>query len=387
MQRRSKVLITVAIIAAVLVGLRLALPDFLKNAINRQLHALEAYDGHVDDVDVALWRGASRLKGIELVKRGGNASLPFVRCQRVDVSIQWRALLSGSLASEVKFFSPDVNLVQSENKQESQLGIEENWKVALRRIEKFFPFRFNSIQVTDGRLTFTAPGIRTQDAITAEHLNGWITNLTNVADSTAGSFAAFKFEARVLGDAPAKVNGTLDPLAAQPTFEVNMAVEGVQLPKLNPWLREYVKADAEAGNFQVYLEVAAADGKFKGYAKPLMQNVDMYRAGEDAEGPVKRAWEGLLDFATNVLENEKEDQLGARVPLEGTLDDPDTGVFETIVSVLRNGFIQAFARSLEGSISLRNVRRDLRDIGEGDAKETKEASADSAKKKPDRDKG
>jgi hypothetical protein len=38
----------------------------------------------------------------------------------------------------------------------------------------------------------------------------------------------------------------------------------------------------------------------------------------------------------------------ARIPLRCTIDNP--GMFETIVSVLRNSFVSVFARSLEGSI-------------------------------------
>ena len=35
----------------------------------------------------------------------------------------------------------------------------------------------------------------------------------------------------------------------------------------------------------------------------------------------------------------------------------------TISSVMRNAFVSAFARSLEGSITLRDVKKNLREIG------------------------
>ena len=132
---------------------------------------------------------------------------------------------------------------------------------------------------------------------------------------------------------------------------------------MNPWLRQYIKADAEAGQFQLYLELAAADGKFKGYAKPIMQDVNILSSEEPEKNPFKRLWEGIVDFAANVLENQEEDQVAARIPISGTIQNPKAGILETIVSVLRNAFVGAFARSLEGSVSIRDVRENLQDVG------------------------
>lgn len=146
---------------------------------------------------------------------------------------------------------------------------------------------------------------------------------------------------------------------------------------MNPWLREFIKADAEGGDLELYLEFAAAEGKFKGYAKPVMQNVNIYSSEEPEENPLRRVWEGIVEFAANVLENEEEDQVAARVPFSGTIQNPEAGILETIVSVLRNAFVSAFARSLEGGISLRDVKENLGGIG--DDKKKEEADEDRNK--------
>ena len=181
--------------------------------------------------------------------------------------------------------------------------------------------------------------------------------------------------------APAKVAGSVNAFAAQPTFDVNLEVKKVQLPQVNPWLREYIKADAEAGKFELYMELAAADGKFKGYAKPILQDVDIYRSGEEEQSALKRVWEGFLDFAANVLENQDADQVAARIPFSGTIKDPETSLFATIASVMRNAFISAFARSLEGSITLRDVKKNL---GEIDPNKESEPEKKSEKKNDQR---
>jgi hypothetical protein len=381
--RKAKIGIGLLAVVALLVAGRLALPYVVKDYVNKKLVALEAYDGHVDDIDIHLYRGAYSINGIEIVKTGAKRPVPFFKASQIDLSVEWRSLLKGSIVSEASFHRPEINLVQGKSEKDSQLGDEENWN---RRLEELFPFRFNTIEVVDGTVRFLAPGISTQDAITARNVDGEVTNLTNVVESGKETFADFRVTANVLDGAPARVAGSVNAFARQPTFDVNMEVKNVQLPQANPWLREYIKADAEAGRFELYMELAAADGKFTGYAKPILEEVDLYRSGEPEQNPIKRVWEGFLDFAANVLENQEADQVAARIPFTGTIKDPETNLFATIASVLRNAFVSAFARSLEGSITLRDVKSNLRELDPNPPAEDEEKSEkkddDKPKQKP-----
>lgn len=346
-------------VLVVLVAARIAMPFVVEDYVNGKLRNLDSYEGHVGDIDIHLWRGAYSIDAIEIRKKGAARDVPFFETQRLNLSIEWRSLFRGSLVSEAVFQSPEVNLVQAKSDSGSQLGQEENWN---RRLEELFPFRFNTITVNDGTVRFLAPGIGTKDAITARQVFGNVSNLTNVLDAGKRTFADFHVTAKMLDGAPARIDGSVDAFAAQPTFDVNMEVKQIQLPQANPWLREFIKADAESGTFELYLELASADGKFAGYAKPILQDVDLYRSGEEEENPLKRLWEGFLDFAANVLENPDADQVAARIPFTGTIKDPETNLFATIASVLRNAFVSAFARSLEGSITLRDVKKNLSEL-------------------------
>jgi hypothetical protein len=361
MTRKQKAFIVLIGLALLLIGARIALPYVVEDYVNDKLQTLDSYSGRIGDVDIHLWRGAYSIDDIEIVKTGASRPVPFFRSDRLEFSLERRSLFRGSVVSEASFWKPELNLVQAKSEKESQLGKEENWNA---RLEELFPFRFNTIEVHDGIVRFIAPGISTRDAITARQVNGAGSNLTNVLDSGKPTFADFRITAEVLDGASAVVAGSVNAFAAQPTFDVNMEVKKVELPQVNPWLREYIKADAEAGKFELYMELAAAEGRFAGYAKPILQDVDLYRSGEQEESALKRVWEGFLDFATEVLENDDSEQVAARIPFSGTIQNPKTSLFATIASVIHNAFISAFGRSLEGSITLRDVKKSLRAIGE-----------------------
>jgi hypothetical protein len=161
------------------------------------------------------------------------------------------------------------------------MGTETDWR---RVVQHLFPIRINTIRIRNGLVTFVTDKISRQDAVKVQNINGEITNLTNAVGSDEESFAHFNMTAQVLDDAPTQINGSVNPLAETPTFDFNFKLENVKLPKLNPWLRQYIKADAEQGDFEMYMEMAAADGKFKGYAKPLMQHVQLLSKSDQDEG-------------------------------------------------------------------------------------------------------
>jgi uncharacterized protein YhdP len=379
MTRKRKIVFGLLGAAVVLIAARIALPYVVEDYANQKLAALESYDGHVGDIDIHLWRGAYSIDDIIIVKTGAARPVPFFQSRRTDLSVEWRSLFRGSIVSEVTFEGPQLNLVQGQSAADSQLGKEENWNA---RLEELFPFRFNTITAKHGTVRFLAPGIKTQDAITARNLYGRVSNLTNVLDTGKTTFADFHVNADVLEGAPAVVDGSVNAFESQPTFDVNLEVKKVNLPEVNPWLREYIKADAEAGKFELYMELAAADGKFTGYAKPILQDVDIYRSGEAEQSALKRVWEGFLDFAANVLENQDADQVAARIPFSGTIKDPQTNLFATIASVLRNAFVSAFARSLEGSITLRDVKKNLKELDSNEAGASPEPKSKSTAPKP-----
>jgi uncharacterized protein DUF748 len=378
MTRRNKWLLALAIVLVALIGLRLALPGILKDVMNDKLQALDAYTGHVNEVHLAIWRGGARVDGIQLVKRDSKYPEPFLQADEADFSIEWRNLLRGKLVAQGEIREPKIHLVQAELKKNQQMGTETDWRKAVRELS---PIRINTIRIRNGLVTFVTEKIAAKDAVTVQNINGEITNLTNAVGSNEESFAHFNFNAQVLGDAPTQINGSVNPFAQAPTFDFNYKLENVKLPKLNPWLRQYIKADAEAGSFQLYMEMAAADGKFKGYAKPLMENVKILSSADKDEGALHKMWEGIVQFATNIFDNDKADeQVGARVPFSGTIQNPKAGLLATMVSVFHNAFVGAFAHSLEGSISLRDVKKNVSELDD-DEKDNSEKG--EGKKNPD----
>ena len=352
--RRTAIII--GIVAVVLVVARLAAPAVVETFVNRQLADMGEYRGSVTDIELNVIRGGYVLRNLVIVKRDATADTPpFATIPAMDLSLLWRALFKGQAVGEVVMHSPQLNLVQSQANEEKQLGTGVNWPQEIRDLS---PFQLNLVEARDGLVTFQAPGISTDDSLTIRSFQMQIRNLTNVQDLEEPAFADLDVRGYIMGNAPIVLTGQIDPNEALPTFDIDLSIEGAKLVDVNPWLDEFLKVDAESGVFSMFSELAAAEGRFEGYVRPILED-PKFASSDETEGPFRKAWEGLVNLAAKILENKQEDQVATQIPLRGELTDPDVDLVTTIVNLLRNAFVAAFSHSLEGSINLRDVASDV----------------------------
>ena len=66
-----RIVVTVAVIAVLLLAGRMALPVVVKRMVNDRLQRIPGYTGYVNEVDIALWRGAYRLHGFGILRQNG----------------------------------------------------------------------------------------------------------------------------------------------------------------------------------------------------------------------------------------------------------------------------------------------------------------------------
>lgn len=365
--RRRRWFVTGVALVLALVAVRLLLPFLVEHYVNERLQQMENYTGQVDRIHLALWRGAYTLEQLVIERRGAARNEPFLYTERLHLELQWPALVRGAAVGKARFEHAELNLVQSEERSQRQLGEGNDWWHTLSQL---FPVSFNEITVTDGMVRFRAPGIPRKEALTLNNVQFFLRNLTNVFEADQRAFASFELRGQMLGKSPLVITGKLDPNASEPTFEVKAELQQVALPQLNPWLETYAGINAKAGSFALYTEVAAAEGAFKGYVKPIAKDIDVTTPKKDEDNLLRRAWTGLVELATTLFQNQAEDQLATRVPLSGNIDDPDMDILSTVINILRNAFIKAFSSSLENSVDLEDLG--LQDSGSNQADKEKE---------------
>jgi hypothetical protein len=116
-----KILLTIILL---LVVIRLILPFVVLKYANKVLAKSKEYPGHVEDIDLALIRGAYVIKDIRIDKAdtvtGKRDSIPFFTSPAIDLSVEWKALFKGKIVGEIALEEPRINLVKTAPKTATQ---------------------------------------------------------------------------------------------------------------------------------------------------------------------------------------------------------------------------------------------------------------------------
>lgn len=338
-------------IVLVLIIFRLILPHIVLSFVNKKLSTIKEYYGHVDDVDIALIRGAYQIHDILLVKVDSvthqRDTTPFFKCPEIDLSVEWRALFKGRVVGEIVLEKPVLNFVKGKHQNEDVKADTTDFKNVIKDL---MPLTINRFQINSGQIHFidhySSPAID----VPMTNIDVMAENLSNVNDSNQVLPAAIKATGDVYGG-DIQLNVKLNPLEKQPTFDLNAAINDVDMVNLNNFFKAYGNFEVEKGSFGLYTEFAGKDGAFKGYVKPLIKDLKVAKEGNFAQ----IAWQTLVSGAATLISNWKHDQLATQIPVEGRFDDPDTGLWTAISYVLKNAFVLALQPSVENTIDIGKV--------------------------------
>jgi hypothetical protein len=341
--RRVLLALVVLIIAA-----RIAAPHVIEHYVNKELENLDGYTGHIDDVDLNLWRGAYEVEGIRIDKTGGKVPVPFVALERLDLGVSWRAILDGAIVAKVALFRPQVNFVKGPSKAQSQTGEEADWQQTLTELA---PMRIDRFLIIDGEVHYRDLHAKPKVDVFIDHLNVTVSNLTNSKELSDTRVANLDVKANIMRSGVLTLGGDLDPFSKQPTFDIKTRLRNLRLSQLNPFLKAYVNVDVNKGRLSLYSELQASKGAFRGYVKPLIEDLDVLAWREEEERPLEKIWEGLVGGVAEIFQNQPNDRLATSIPLEGRFDQPRVDAWKAIFALLRNAFIRALRHGLEASSS------------------------------------
>lgn len=354
---RNRVLKITLITIAVVVAIRLALPYVILHFANNSLAKMDGYYGRIRDIDLALIRGAYKIDSIYInkVDSVSQKETPFFSASLVDLSIDWRALIRGSVVGEIKFSSPRIRFTRDKVEPDDVRKDSSEFK---QLKEDFMPLNINRFEVENGYIQYIDENSRPPVDVSLSEARVVGLNLRNSYDSANSLLpATIKAHANIYGGT-LDLNIRLNPLAEVPTFDMNAELDKTNLVKLNDFFKAYSKADVTQGTFGLYAEIAAKEGQFKGYVKPMIKDLKVLGEEDRDDNVLKKMWEGLVGTVGEVFENQPRDRLASKIPLEGDVKDPEADTWYAILQVLQNAFVQALQPSLDQEINIAAVETD-----------------------------
>jgi hypothetical protein len=340
----------IPIIIGVLIIIRLILPYVILYFANDRLAHMNGYYGRIRDIDLALYRGAYKIKDMYLNKKDSVTGMEtdFFDTQVIDLSIHWKALLEGKIVGELDFKAPTLKFTKDKVDFETVQKDTNDFRSLLR---DFMPLKVNRFEIHGGN-------IRYRDLTSNPKLDIGLTdayvkaeNLTNVKEENNLLPSTVEAKANVYSGT-LEVNMKVDPFNHKPTFDMNAELKNTNLPELNDFFKAYGKFDVNRGVFGLYMEGAAKDGNFVGYVKPIIKDLDVLGPEDKDDKLLQKFWEGIVGAGGHVFRNQPHDQVATKVPLEGKVSKTEADVIYAILVVLKNAFIEALRPSIDNEISI-----------------------------------
>lgn len=348
---------------------------------------MDGYYGHIEDIDLALIRGAYKIDSVYLNKADtitGNQT-PFFSAGLIDLSIEWKALFKGSIVSKIAVDRPQ--LIFTKVKVEPKQVVKDSADFE-KVLEDFMPLDINVLTINNGTIRYKDNTSSPKVDIEANRLFLTAKNLRNSYDSSAVLPASIDMSAMIY-EGNFDVHAKLNPLSSNPTFDVSAELKNTNLVKLNDFFQAYAKVDVNDGRFGLYSEVAAKDNAFTGYVKPVITNLDILGKEDRKDNLLQKLWEAVAGGVGELFENQRKDQVATKIPFKGQLDSPSTNIWIAIGTVLQNAFIHALQPSIDNEINIGSVKTETaekktflqkvfgsKDKDEKDKKEEKKSKKD-----------
>ncbi|GMN04665.1 DUF748 domain-containing protein [Croceitalea sp. MTPC5] len=346
--RRKRYIIPLTLIA-LLVMFRLFLPLLAKNYINGVLADIPGYHGSIKDIDIALIRGAYVIDSLTLNRVEALSEVPFLSIPKADISIEWKSLFKGKIVSELFLTSPEFIYVFEDQQKAGTDPEFDDWTKALTDI---VPIAINKLVITDGKAAFVQLNADPNIDLHFNDLHLNATNLRNVVQKELKLPSDIDATATSIGQGKVKLNGKMDLVKKIPDMDISFSLEDASAVALNDFTKHYAKVDFDSGDFNLYSEVAIADGYLTGYVKPLLKDAKLIGEGD---GFLSVLWEGFVGFFKFILKNKGNNTLATNVPLEGDLNNVQGKVWPTIFNTIKNGWVKAFDSKLDENIDFEDA--------------------------------
>lgn len=351
MKSKYKILIGVVIL---LIVIWLILPYVVLHYANRTLANMKGYHGHIENIQLSIYRGAYILNHMYLDKIDSSSKKQthFFRSRTIDVSVEWRALFHGSIVGKLSFDSTELAFT----KDKVELGDVRKDTTDFRQLlKKFMPLKVNRFEVRNGTIRYIDNASKPKVDVSLKNTHVIARNLTNATNNKVELPSTVTAQAFVY-EGTLNFNMKLNALAVNPTFNLNAEMKNTNLVLLNDFLKAYGNFDVSQGTFGLFTEMAAKDGKFVGYVKPAITDLKVTGPEDRKDTFFQIIWESLVGAVGVALKNQQKDQVATKIRIVGSFKNPHTNTLDAVWELLRNAFVVALRPSIDNEININSVK-------------------------------
>ncbi len=158
-----------------------------------------------------------------------------------------------------------------------------------------------------------------------------------------------KLSGKFMGKGKTSIEGGFRPEVQYPDFDIQMKIGKTDMTVLNDVFKAYGGLDVKSGNFSLFSELHAHNGRVQGYIKPFFDRPEIYDLSQDKTDNIfQQLYEGVVGAVASILENVPRDQVATKTEITGNMKNIEVGTWELIWNLLKNAFVDAMTPAFEG---------------------------------------
>ncbi len=182
-----------------------------------------------------------------------------------------------------------------------------------------------------------------------DHMDATLKHFSNQAAEGA---ATLELKGKFMATGATRVSGTFQPGAKNADFAVNVAIENTEMPAMSDLFKAFGNFDIKQGLFSFYAELAIKDNTINGYVKPLFKDMQVFdRRPAQEKSLFHKLYVGMVGGVSKLLQNRSRKEVATKATISGPVESPTTSVWEVIVNLIRNAFIQSILPGFEKEVN------------------------------------
>lgn len=324
-------------------------PYIVVPLVNRKLARMPDFGGNIRRLYLNVFDASISMSDMRIAKKEEFVPVGFLTLDRIHVAIR---VYKRKMLIDVSIHSFGINLVKGLDEHHSQMNLNKAW---LDFIRSLMILNINRLEVENGMAHFHTYHTEPNIDVFMDNIKITIKDLDVRPRKGDPLPSDIMLSAHIHGGELA-INGTLAPMSASPTFDINAELHGLQLVEMNNALLVLAGMDVSRGELSFSAEVAAKDRKLTGYVKPVVKDLKMFNWKTDRRDSFKKIVKELfVDGMVGLFKNHRKDQVATKINIDGELTDPSVNLWSAIGCVLCNAFVQSIMPQVEDSITIDSV--------------------------------
>jgi hypothetical protein len=352
---RRRLGIGVLALLALAVALRLTAPLLVAALVPRLAARIPGLHAEVDSVQLSLLAGGCRLRDLSFTRIDPDG---FQRVRgdlrRVDISWSWRELLSRRIHGDIRIDGARMTILPSpkeaapiaEMQEQAHAVVGELRGALCRGLTLPFATTIGRLEIQDAVVDWRRQGGRNEIilsdiAFVAEGLS----------NEQAHAPAPFTCELRLDSGGRLTAKGAVDIFAPEASLDADAELRHIPIEPIKDVVTSIVGIDIATGRLDVTATVSVRDGAFTGRVTPLVHDLHVGETGKGLlRGTLRSA---AAQTAVTGLERSQL-HVGAEVPVQGRLDDPNLDLERAARQALKDSFLRG---SNAGTVAGRSGER------------------------------